>query len=760
MPEVVVPPSGAQGGYATAVSTEAVGAYEGSKPLAALVVGNGPEGAHGAFSVGFGGYDKNGTGVFQDGYCVGVGMKSGVATSNTFKTACSGMAGFVARSDTTDLSSSDVQQSTHVELNFPNSTLNPERMTVRFLRNNYTPQPPPQDPLPTPNFLVIPFYGDGVRVKTGKATCPTSGTSTVTGLGFKPDLIWIISADKDFVGAQGPVAASTYCSDHAFMSYGFADIQGTIANPTIENRMMAFAETDNVDPTTAGSYHSDDYCCIRAVSTSSGAIAQPFSVTAVSDDGFTITVGSSGADTYEYAYMALSLNDCQRTVGNTNDGILTPSSTGQQNYTDLDVSINPQGVIALLGQMTPFDAGRTNNQAATFGVGAGHKRFTDPDATFPWFASGAFQNQASLTVQTDDAASSAALTYNTRSDTAMFHVPKGVFTGGAPDAGVSGEWIADTGQDYTSVDWSVNWTSTIANRLYPFIMFGDAGSSITVDTINVAVAAVAGFTGAVPYGGLNQIVTVSTVDVSVEPFSSVTTDNEQTVSLVNIGVAAQAFAVENVYEATADTQNVQINALEVDADWDQVASLSVVPNVTVTAMSVETEGGAEDKEYALEGVGVTIAAMDEDLDVMITTLVDASTINVALAAVTATCIKGDAVDVDPVDVSVGVIDDLDVFAPAAQTMEFPDLCDRTVYARGVDGLDVTRSDNFSVLVGSSQVVVAPLAVMTTGGLTSPLSGAATVSAPRAEAVTASAPSAIVKAGRPRTERIKAEASYG
>ena len=59
MPEVVVPPSGAQGGYATAVSTEAVGAYEGSKPLAALVVGNGPEGAHGAFSVGFGGYDKN-----------------------------------------------------------------------------------------------------------------------------------------------------------------------------------------------------------------------------------------------------------------------------------------------------------------------------------------------------------------------------------------------------------------------------------------------------------------------------------------------------------------------------------------------------------------------------------------------------------------------------------------------------------------------------------------------------------------------------
>ena len=762
VPEVVVPPSGAQGGYATAVSTEAIGSYAGSKPIAALVVGNGPEGAHGAFSFGFGGEDKNGSNGIQTAYSVGVGMKSGVATSNTFKAACAGMAGFVARSDTTDLSdTSTVQQSTHVELDFPDSSLNPERMTVRFLRNNYTPQPPPQDPLPTPNFLVIPFYGDGVRVKTGKATCPTSGTSTVTGLGFKPDLIWFISADKDFVDSSGPLHAAYYCGDHAFMSYGFADIQGSSASPTISNRLMSFAETDNVDPTTAGSYHSDDYCCVRAVSTSSGAIAQPFSVTAVSDDGFTITVGASGVDTYEYAYMALSLNDCQRTVGNTNNGIQTPAGTGQQNYTDLDITLNPQGIIALLGQMTPFDAGRINNQAATFGVGAGHKRFSDPDAAFPYFLSGAFQNQASLTVQTDDAASSAALTYNTRSDTAMFHVPKGVFTGGVPDAGVSGEWIADSAQDYTSVDWSANWSATINNRLYPFIMFGGSATSLTIDPVSVTASVVAGFTGAGMWGGaLNQLVTASTIEVAAATYSSVVVDNEQIVANVSVTASAQSTSEEIVYPATADTLTVQLNALEIDADWDQLSSITFVLSVTAAPISVVTEGGASDEEYDLSGVSVAFAALDTDLSVVVSAARDAATLAVSLAPQGATCIKGDVLEVEAVSAVASIAGDVDVYAPPVQYININDLFDRTVYADAIAGLDVTQVINYDLDIGLIQVMATPLSVATTGGITNPMSGAAVAAAPRAEAVTASAPSAIVKAGRPRTERIKAEASSG
>ena len=163
VPEIVVPPSGSQGGYYTAVSTEAVGAINDSQPIAALVIGNGPEGVQGAFSVGFSGIDRhNPTGsVNQQEYCAGVGMKSGVASSNTFRALLEGMCSFVPLPATTDVSdTSTIQQSTHVNLLFGTT----ESIFVQFYRNNYTPQVPPQDPLPVPNFMIIAFYGDGVRV--------------------------------------------------------------------------------------------------------------------------------------------------------------------------------------------------------------------------------------------------------------------------------------------------------------------------------------------------------------------------------------------------------------------------------------------------------------------------------------------------------------------------------------------------------------------------------------------------------------------
>ena len=760
-PEVLVPLEA----VTSYTYTVGAGLDVGSEPKAVLIVGNRSQGPHGAFSVGFA---VPGQGVSGE-YCVSVGMKSGVAASNTFKSAvesCAGMLGDPSVLDATD-------SSTDGTVTYMNGTFTGTKTGIAWYRNNYT-NPGLGNEAPE-NALVIPFHGDGVQAKSGKGTCPASGTATITGLGFRPDLIWFISADKDFEAYQGPfMPPSTYFSNEAFVSYGFCDIQGSTGSPTFENRLMSFTETDNVDPTTAGSYHSDDYCCVRSVHTGTGAITQPFSVTGQSDDGFTITVGPAGASTYEFAYMAINVNGAQRTTNNTNDGILVPSgTTAQQDLSDLDPAFNPQGVIALLGQMTPYDAGRTNNQAATFGLGAGQKQIYSPGTDDPWGNNPAEQThkQFSLTVQTDDAASSASLTYNTRSDTAMFHVPKGVFSSGVPLAGVSGEWIFEFPGNYDTVDFSVAWSSVIANRIYPFIAFGEGlGISLTVDTLALT-AAVTGFTGATMFGGANQIIPQASVALTIsdEAFEY---GIEMTNSLIAVAAAAQSTTVGLVYEeGVAEPIEMRINVTPHGVDWDQTAYIDATGSDTTlnaTAIPITWEGGVYQQTISLPNLldepgrhlSIRISDPNNNPTVVQTFTRTASTLSATLAVQPFTVAnQGQTVYPDTLALQAE-LGSVDVEALVLQSITISNINDYAITVSTVSGLTVVAPAYYYLDLSTLQVRAKISAVATTGGTTTPIKGAAFALAPRAASVSASVPSAIAQALTPRAEKISATATNG
>ena len=765
-PEIIVPP---EGWAYTTHSTTATGVHPGHRPNAALMFGNEPPGIHGAFSFGFAGTDfVNGV---QTEYCAGVGMKSGVGTSDTHRSALETVCGIITLPEFVDVSdTSTTQQSTTLHAQFPHpaSGVDPEKMGVICVRNNYSPQLPPLDPLVGPSVLAVPFHVGEGRVKTGKITVPTSGTLEITGVGFRPELIWFLTADTPFVQHIGPFPSSDYSVNHAYMTYGFADIQGTVAVPIIENRCMSFADTDAVGTTTAAAYNSDKFCLIRSVDPASGAIKQGFRVSAVTDDSFTINLTGTGVDTFECAYMALSLNNCHRRTKNTNDGVITPASTGTVHYTDVvdypGSDFHPQGIITLLGQLSPYDTGRTNNQAATFGAGAQSKAlFTGTgSAEHPW-GGGTLGLGGSLTTQTDDAAAT-SLTYNS-SSTKLFNVPKGVFTGSVPQAGVVGSWIQDLSVDYgdTGTNWSVEWTTTINTRLYPFIMFGAPGQSFALDTIDVALAAQVAV-GRVDYGGLHQIVPVATVNVALAADHTAVPTHAMDASTINVAVAAIGTTVDLLYQATAETVEVVAEIQPgMDIDWDQTAYVDPVDVIVQRHGGLVHEGGEYSQHVPLTYLYVAARIYHDGYNPEVALSLDVAPPMAEFRILTEafTVIQGAMLDVDTLDVALRAeTDDLDVVVPPAHNMYINDPTGRKIEAEVIEGLAIVVMTDFYLDPEPVAVRFTPHNITRTGGVTNPMSFEIVAATSKAEALVAAAPKAKAIAGVPRAERVIAEALNG
>lgn len=183
------------------------------------------------------------------------------------------------------------------------------------------------------------------NAKVGTITLgAATGAQAFTGVGFAPDVIL-------FFGVSG-VAAGTIAA-HARWCYGWGK--------TDSQRAVACNSRDAQDPTASWALISDDYAWV-ALTATTGAVSDGFTVTSMDSDGFTINK-LVGANTPIVGYVALKgvqakIVDTAMVVGTTNQVV-----TG--------AGFTPKVVLQMIRPEVTASEEGTSSDHAEFGAGWG-----------------------------------------------------------------------------------------------------------------------------------------------------------------------------------------------------------------------------------------------------------------------------------------------------------------------------------------------------------------------------------------------------
>jgi hypothetical protein len=184
------------------------------------------------------------------------------------------------------------------------------------------------------NFKIKEAKAQGINVKVGSfAKITTTGTQTITGLGFQPKAI-IFYWSRNTANATAAVPRS--------QGIGFTDCTN--------QRAVAIAEDDNADTSNAGRYRTESNVIV-ILSNGNPTVGSIATFTSCDADGFTINWAVSEASAHIINYIAIGGPD----VTNVKAGTFTlAAATGIQNITG--VGFQPDFAMFLWGFTETLDS--------------------------------------------------------------------------------------------------------------------------------------------------------------------------------------------------------------------------------------------------------------------------------------------------------------------------------------------------------------------------------------------------------------------
>ena len=146
----------------------------------------------------------------------------------------------------------------------------------------------------TQNAILILIGGSECEAKTGDFTPAASGSQAITGVGFAPDAVCMLSVGNAKQAYQT-------LQDNAILSFGWASESGSSITQSGVAYYMADNKTSGVD--------TDNGCLISNADIPGQiqtTVDWDLTVTSLDSDGWTHTVGGSGASSDAVCYLALA----------------------------------------------------------------------------------------------------------------------------------------------------------------------------------------------------------------------------------------------------------------------------------------------------------------------------------------------------------------------------------------------------------------------------------------------------------------------
>ncbi|MCB1714245.1 MAG: right-handed parallel beta-helix repeat-containing protein [Candidatus Competibacteraceae bacterium] len=190
--------------------------------------------------------------------------------------------------------------------------------------------------------LSLMFAGDDVQSYTGtfQSSSSNGGTASVTGLGFRPNLVF-------FLGFNYPFTQEN-TTQHARLSLG-------IATGSEDQYCYMFTDFNGDNPSDVRGRLSTD--CIHFYANDS----QKVSVSSFDSDGFTVsTADATGSK--DLCYLALRVDNATIAL----ETFTSPTTTSTKS---IDVGFTPQMALLLQTRLTTLDSTNTGNQAGIFSLG-------------------------------------------------------------------------------------------------------------------------------------------------------------------------------------------------------------------------------------------------------------------------------------------------------------------------------------------------------------------------------------------------------
>lgn len=282
------------------------------------------------------------------------------------------------------------------------------------------------------NYIAI--GGSGVQVIAGEANVSPAapGNKSVTGVGFKPDIVFFGGAP--FASAGDQAAGAQPLTGPMFGWYAGA----------AGERVVVGNALNNLANTSVFRYQSDTNCIARCADTSGNPMLALASGVSLDNDGFTLNWSATPGNNFTIPFLAIK--GCVPVVGT----ITQPTSTGNQS---ISVGVSPKVAIFISSHQTVVDTQAEDFMAVSIGAEDGTRE------------------QGMVWAANDNVSPSENAELISTSKAISLLVTNGVnATGGSTTA------AADASVSFGSTSLEVNWTTADATqRLIPYVVLAAMG---------------------------------------------------------------------------------------------------------------------------------------------------------------------------------------------------------------------------------------------------------------------------------------------